>query len=204
MIIKELLKIINRYRTDHFIAARNILNDKHNLITKHQKKRWYNERHYISKAINIPGSIIDPSCGTGALLFSLSDWSGYDLITYGCDIDPFAIEQSNLIFQDSKANFKLGNFTDYHIQFPSCTYSYFNIFTNMYFDKASDIEWILKLINITKKRLIVGIYDDVSNDDITLKIKTLEDIVIARGFKKAKKLTGDRRKNYEAFYFDRK
>lgn len=194
--IKEIKKVIDRYRTDHFIAARNILIGK-------ESKRWINERYFITEAIDKPGTILDPSCGTGALLHSLTDWTGFSLIPYGCDVDPFAIEQSNLLFPDRKNNFRLGNFTDLHIQFPSCDYVYFNVFTNMFFDNDSDIYWILKLIDSCDRRLIFGIYGDVSPKEIAIKKRRIERILTENGFQSSVGFIGDRRKNYEGFYFDR-
>ena len=203
MIITELYNVMERHWIDHFVFARNELNNKKGLISKIQNKKWYNEHYFIAEAITESGTILDPSCGTGALLYSLSKWSKCQLVPYGCDVDPFAIEQSNLLYGFYKPNFKLGNFTDSHIHFPRCTYSYFNIFTNMYFDIFKDFEWIKKLTELTERRLIVGIYNDVPEKDILLKIKRLEKIVIDLGFNPAVQLKGNRRKDYEAYFFDR-
>lgn len=77
---------------------------------------WEDRRQFIGEAFHKSGTLLDIGCGNGFLLRCLQEWSGFDLIPYGIDIDTERIGEAKHIFQtypDHFLDYKLEALWDY-------------------------------------------------------------------------------------------
>lgn len=169
---------------------------------EHAFDRWYKERHFISKAIDRPGTFFDATCGTGALITDLARWSGHSLQAYGSDIDTDCIAIGKKLHPSG--TFFEGDF----LQCPvwECTYAYWSIFTDFFNEEDHHdrpIEWVRKLSKIATHRLIVATYGDLDSTEAFLAKVTKIQEVLPTAFGAFTRLTGERLPGYEAGYFER-
>lgn len=68
-------------------------------------REWEEKRKFIARAINNNGTILDIGCAGGFFLKSLQEWSGFELVPYGIDIDEKLIKAAKELFQEYKDNF---------------------------------------------------------------------------------------------------
>jgi len=127
-------------------------------------KEWEDKRRFIARAINDNGTILDIGCAGGFLLRSLQEWSEYELIPYGIDINGSAIEQSKRLFPAIKDHFlemDLRNLA----QLPS--FGFPEQYDFIYLSTGDDVDildsqWsdFIKtvILPMTQKRLILGFY----------------------------------------------
>ena len=61
---------------------------------------WEKRKGFISRAIHKPGSFFDVGCGNGFLIRCLQEWSDYELIPYGIDINETFVKKARQLFSN--------------------------------------------------------------------------------------------------------
>ena len=127
---------------------------------------WYNHRYPITKAINRSGTILDIGCANGFLLRSLLEWSEYELIPYGADIDNQLLEQCKAMFPGLEHHFV--NLPLHRLDEAASAglpaqfdFVYWNVWDDFYFDDKHYDGYLDKAYAAVKGsgRLILGFYD---------------------------------------------
>jgi len=126
---------------------------------------WKNERFFTTAAINSNGKILDIGCANGFFLRCLQEWSDYDLLPYGIDINPEFIEAAKKLFRSKEENFKVSSLQKlvklFKQGFP-CKYNfiYWAVWDNWWFKKQADLNALSALLEAVAcgGRLILGFY----------------------------------------------
>lgn len=126
---------------------------------------WYERRFPIVAAVDRPGSILDIGCANGFLLRSLSAWSKHDLVPYGVDPDPEAVEVCKQLFPELEhfatlSVAQLGELSEVSLP-ASYTYVYWNVWDDFEFTDPRFDGYLGEVFAAVEDggRLILGFYD---------------------------------------------
>lgn len=122
---------------------------------------WKDKRKFIAETIQSDGTILDIGCAGGFFLKSLQEWSGYNLVPYGIDINGIYIKKAQTLFPEQQDHFVTLDVKNIE-QLSACglphqyDFVYISIF-NLH--KNDAINFIQKeILPLAKKRLIIGLY----------------------------------------------
>ena len=125
---------------------------------------WEEERAFIAKAINQPGSILDIGSANGFLLTCFQEWQPHKLTPYGIDTDDNLIEKAKVLFPEYPDNFSvlsIENLNQTPLNFPKkFNLIFWNVWDNRDFTKPQELEILKSVLNKVSLhgRLILGLY----------------------------------------------
>lgn len=186
--------------------AKHILRDGNSIIntsTRDIQRIWRNGRYYLHTAIDKPGTILDPACGSAAMIYSLSAWSGHELVPNGVDINKEAIDLALQLYPDYPANFKLNSFLDQE-DLPNCDYSYWAVFIDYDAVSPNLDRWILKLAPLTNRRLIISNYHDFTKSAWASVVSRVQELLGDNFYPAVEVYEHTKPEKNSAVYFDRK
>ncbi|HVS79497.1 MAG TPA: class I SAM-dependent methyltransferase [Candidatus Paceibacterota bacterium] len=127
-------------------------------------REWEDKRKFIAQVIPGNGTILDIGCAGGFFLRSLQEWTGFDLIPYGIDINEDFIRKAQELFPACADHFLRMDVRNI-AEFPSFGFPDHYDFTYWNFPgnwDVRDAEWTslieTTLLPMTKKRIIIGFY----------------------------------------------
>ena len=124
-------------------------------------QKWEDKRKFIAETIHSDGTILDIGCAGGFFLKSLQEWSEFNLVPYGIDIDGIYIKKAQMLFPEQQDHFvtldvkNIEQLSAYGLpqQYDFVYISTFNL------TKNDNIDFIQKkILPLAKKRLIIGFY----------------------------------------------
>lgn len=120
---------------------------------------WESSRRLIATAIRASGTILDYGCANGFLLRSLQEWSRYEVVPYGVDIDHERLNEARMLFTGMSGHF-------YHPETPAQVpptfdHVYWAVGDNIDFSEHCNREWLAAVERLVTPggRLILGFYD---------------------------------------------
>ena len=126
-------------------------------------KIWAEKRGFINEAINDDGSILDIGCANGFFLKSLQEWSDYNLVPYGIDIEKDRIATAKKLFPEYQDHFAVLDAKNINqLTIVGLPKKYDFVYWNFYSQwNIGDKEWkdaLEVILSMTRKRLILGFY----------------------------------------------
>jgi SAM-dependent methyltransferase len=124
---------------------------------------WEDKRKFIVQSFNSDGTILDIGCANGFFLDSIREWSQYDLIPYGIDIEEKFIIEAKELYPEYSTHFATLDVRNIkHLASFGMPEKYDFIFWN-FLGKWNifDQEWIdcaNIILSMATRRLVIGFY----------------------------------------------
>ncbi|MDB4984722.1 MAG: hypothetical protein JWM20_901 [Patescibacteria group bacterium] len=122
-------------------------------------EQWEGKRKFIAGAINGDGTILDIGCAGGMFLKSLQNWSQFELVPYGIDIDESYIEAAKNLFPECPDHFAVRGLADAgNLASAGLPERYDFVYVSVIYN-VKWVEFIKNtLLPMAKKRLVLGFY----------------------------------------------
>jgi len=119
---------------------------------------WTAIRKFVADVPHHDGAVLDIGCANGFFLWCILQWSSYNLIPYGIDVEKELILKAQKLFPELGDHFESTSFENF-IQSHSRTYDfiYWNVWTD-YNPSKSVLMRLLEYLN-HDGRLILAFYD---------------------------------------------
>ena len=137
-------------------------------------ERWVKRKKFISDAIKQSGTFLDIGCGNGFLIRCLQEWSNFELIPFGVDIDKNYILKAKEMFPENANNFSVLDARNLvklrQVGLPDKYDSVY--FSNIWTEGVANIsktmiQELLEHVN-PGGRLIIGFYDEDSENNLRM------------------------------------
>jgi hypothetical protein len=148
-------------------------------------KEWEAKRRFIADTIPGDGTILDVGCAGGLFLWSLMEWTGYNLDPYDVDIEPEFIVAAKALFANKTDHFAILAASEIgEISKTDLPRSYDYVYCSV-LGPGPNIEIAEQCLNLASKRVIFGFYGrnrpDASEtehneerEELTRRVRSLE------------------------------